>query len=272
MSADPVKTKPKTVAIVTGASAGLGAEFALQLEKRYFFDEIWLVARRDAPMRELADKFLKAQAVIIPLDLTRRSDLAALGQRLAEEKPEIEFLVNNAGLGKYGPFAELGLDEQVQMLDLNVTALTWLTRAAIPYMKPGASIIQVASAAAFSPSPYFAVYAATKSFVVSFSDALGYELRDHGIRVVAVCPGPVETEFFSVARRSTTLEESGEEPAKRRAFLADPRAVVAKALADLERGRRHSVFGTPIRLFARFAAFLPLGFRLRAMAKRNWEK
>jgi uncharacterized protein len=178
--------------------------------------------------------------------------------------------VNNAGYGKFGPFSELGLEEQIAMIDLNVTSLTWLSRIAIPYMKPGASIIQVASAAAFGASPYFSVYAATKSFVVSFADALGFELRSHGIRVLAVCPGPVETEFFSVAQKNQATK--GEIGPKLGALAASPRDVVAKALRDLERGRRHSIFGGVIRLYARLAPILPLGLLLRATARKNLQK
>jgi short-subunit dehydrogenase len=264
---------PKKIALVTGASAGLGAEFALQIEKKYFLDEIWLVARRSAPMRELGEKFLKSRAVVLELDLTSRSDLVELEKRLAEEKPEINILVNNAGYGKYGPFAALGLDEQIKMIELNVTALTWLSRVAIPYMKPGSRIVQVASSAAFTPSPYFSVYAATKSFVVSFSDALGYELAEQGIGVIAVCPGPVETEFFGVAQKNEYMKDRvGDAEPVTKAFMASPRDVVAKALRDLDRGRRHSVFGMPIGFFARIAPLLPIGIRLRAMAKRNLNK
>ncbi len=260
----------KKIAIVTGASSGLGAEFALQIEKNFYLDEVWLIARRPDPMRELAEKFLKSHAVIIPLDLTSRSDLTFLERRLAEENPEIDFLVNNAGYGKIGPFAEMGLAEQVQMIELNVTSLTYLSHIAIPYMKPGASLIQVASSIAFSPSPFFAVYAATKSYVVSFSDALGYELRKLGIKVLAVCPGPVETEFFSVAQKNDFMKDKvGEAEPYNRSLYVSPRDVVAKALLDLGKGRRHSVYGMLVKTFALFAPLVPLGIRLRALAVRG---
>lgn len=268
------EAKPtKKIAIVTGASAGLGAEFALQIEKKFYLDEIWLIARRSGPMKELAEKFLKSKAVILTLDLTSKSDLAALEKRLAEEKPEIEFLVNNAGYGKFGPFQGLGLEEQMQMIELNVSALTYLSRIAIPYMNPGASIVQVASAAAFSPSPYFAVYAATKSYVVSFSDALGFELHEHGIKVLAVCPGPVDTEFFTVAQKNEFMKDKvGTVQPLGSALRATSAEVVEKALRDLEKGRRHSVFGLPIRVFSSLAGWIPLRVKLQAMARRNLQK
>lgn len=268
------EAKPrKKIALVTGASSGLGVEFALQIEKKYFLDEIWLVARRAAPMKELAQKFLKSTGVILAYDLTNRSDLAALQKRLAEENPEIEFLVNNAGYGKVGPFDKLGLDEQVQMIDLNVTALTFLSRAAIPYMKPGSCIIQVASSAAFSPAPFFAVYAATKAFVVSLSDALGYELRPQGIKVLAVCPGPVETEFFTVAQKSEFMKDKvGEAEPFNHALYASSKDVVAKAITDLAKGKRHSIYSFSIQLFAAAAPIVPIWIKLKALASRNPQK
>jgi short-subunit dehydrogenase len=266
-----VEAKPrKKIAIITGASSGLGAEFALQIERNFYLDEIWLIARRSGPMNELAEKFLKSHAVILSLDLTSRSDLAALEKRLADENPEIEFLVNNAGYGKIGPFEQLGVHEQIQMIDLNVTALTFLSRVGIRFMKPGSSLIQVASSAAFSPAPYFAVYGATKAFVVSLSDALGFELRDQGIQVIAVCPGPVDTEFFSVAQKNEFMKDKvGDAEPFNHALYASPRKVVAKALSDLAKGKRHSIFGISIKLFSTAAPFLPVALKLRALASRN---
>ncbi|HEY8280645.1 MAG TPA: SDR family NAD(P)-dependent oxidoreductase [Bdellovibrionota bacterium] len=263
----------KKIAIITGASAGIGSEFALQIEKNFFLDEIWLVARRAGPMRELAEKFLKSRAVILSMDLTSRSDLVALEKRLAEERPEVDFLVNNAGFGKFGPFSRLGLEEQMKMIELNVGALTFLSRAVLPYMKPGASMIQVASSAAFSPSPYFAVYSATKAYVLSLSDALGHELRGHGIRVISVCPGPVETEFFSVAQKSEYMAgKVGEAEPQHRSLHASSQAVVAKALSDLSWGRRRSIYGFFFRLLCLVSAWVPVGLRLRLLAHHNQRK
>lgn len=265
--------RPKKIAIITGASSGIGAEFALQIEKKYFLDEIWMIARRTSPMAELSEKFLKSRAVILPLDLTIRSDLVALEKRLAEEKPNIEFLVNNAGYGKIGPFSRLGLEEQIKMIELNIVALTYLSKIAIPYMKPGASIIQVASSIAFSPAPYFAIYAASKSFVLSFSDALGYELRDQGIQVLAVCPGPVETEFFSVAQKNEFMKDKvGEAEPFNRKLYAPSSAVVTKALSDLEKGKRRSIYGMSIKLFSIASSLVPMGLKLRVLSQRNPEK
>jgi uncharacterized protein len=261
------EAKPrKKIAIITGASAGLGTEFALQIERNYFLDEIWLIARREDPMRELAGKFLKSRGVVLALDLTRPGDLAAVEARLREENPEVRLLVNNAGYGKIGPFADLGLSEQMRMVELNVNALTFLSHVVLPYMQAGSGIIQVASSIAFVPAPYFAVYAATKAYVLSLSEAIGFELRGKGIQVIAVCPGPVATEFFSVARTNEFLKDHAAplEPANN-AFAADAGAVVAKALSDLDRGRRRSIYGVLIKAFAFFVPHLPRSLILRLL-------
>lgn len=260
----------KKIAIITGASSGLGVEFAKQIERGYFLDEIWLVARRTEPMRELADQFQKSKGVCLKLDLTNQGDLAALKKKIADENPEIEFLVNNAGYGKIGPFAELGLDEQLQMIDLNVRTLTYLSHAVIPFMMPGARMIQVASSIGFCPAPHFAVYAATKAYVVSLSEALNYELKDRGISVMAVCPGPVATEFFTVAQKNEFMRDKvGDAEPFNRALMASARDVVAKALRDAAKGRSRSVFGLTIGLFVTFIPFVPRHLALRVMALRK---
>lgn len=260
----------KKIAIITGASSGLGIEFARQIEKKYFLDEVWLIARRAGPMKELAESFQKSKGVIIPLDLTNQGDLASFKKKLSQEQPDILFLVNNAGYGKIGPFAELGLDEQLQMIDLNVRTLTYLSHVAIPYMLPGAKILQVASSIGFTPAPYFAVYAATKSYVVSLSEALNYELRERGISVTAVCPGPVATEFFSVAQKNNFLRDKvGEAEPFNKSVLADAKDVVAKALYDSAHGRRRSVFGLPIKAFVSLVKFMPNSLLMRALSQRK---
>jgi len=262
----------KKIAIITGASSGIGAEFAIQIERGFYLDEIWLIARRRARMKELSEKFLKSRGVILELDLTNKADLALVAKKLADENPEVEFLVNNAGYGKVGPFAELGVGEQIEMIELNVSALTYLSRVAIPFMTPGSKILQIASSAGFSPSPYFAVYAATKAFVVSLSDAMGYELRQHGIQVLAVCPGPVDTEFSSVAYSNEyTKNKAGgrTKPLFSGPLNASSQEVVAQALSDLSRKRRRSIFGFPMRLFTWIAPLLPLGIVLKALAKHR---
>lgn len=263
-----MKAEKKKIAIITGASAGLGKEFARQMEKKYFLDEIWLIARREAPLRELAKEFQKSVGVPIALDLTKAGDIQELYKRIETENPDIAFLVNNAGYGKIGPFDSLGLEEQLQMIDLNVRTLTELSYICLPFMKEGANLIQVASSIAFAPAPFFAVYAATKSYVLSFSNALNFELRDRGIHVLAVCPGPVETEFFSVAQKNehnkgrTNLDK----PFNAK-LMAKPEEVVARALKDLAKKKMQSVYGMPIRFFTSFVSFIPKEIVMKALSQ-----
>jgi uncharacterized protein len=259
----------KKIAIITGASAGLGYEFAKQIEKSFYLDEIWLVARRAAPMKELSESFQKSKGIILPLNLSSDGDLAQMKKRLEDENPQIEILVNNAGLGKVGPFMELGLEEQLEMVNLNVRSLTFITHCCLPYMLPGAKILQVASSIGFAPAPYFAVYAATKAFVVSLSEALSFELKNRGISVTAICPGPVATEFFEVSQRNQFLKDriAPSEPTNRK-FMATSEEVVTKALIDAEKGNRISVFGWPIKAFVRFVRFVPKPLLLKLLSRR----
>lgn len=262
----------KKIAIITGASAGLGKEFALQVEKEFFLDEIWLIARRAEPMKELAEKFTKSKGVCLSLDLTNEGDMLALQKRLSDENPEIVTLVNNAGYGKIGPFEKLGLGEQLAMIDLNVRSLTELTHVALPFMKSGGSILQVASSIAFCPAPNFAVYAATKAYVLSLTEALNFELKERGVHVMAVCPGPVETEFFSVAQKNEFMKDKVPDAVPfNKALMAHPKDVVERAMKDLRAKKVRSVYGLPIKLFVNSMKIMPKQLAMRVMAKRRME-
>lgn len=189
------------ITIITGASSGLGMEFAMQLDNMLSLkDEIWLIARREERLEELAEN-LQHSTKIFPMDVTDSAALATLEKELAEKQPCIKMLINCAGYGILGDFANLSLEEQLGMIDVNITALTKITYMCIPYMKRGSRMIQLASSAAFLPQQGFAVYAATKSYVLSMSRALGAELKKRGIYVTSVCPGPVRTEFFDIAEK-----------------------------------------------------------------------
>lgn len=190
-----------SICIITGASSGIGKEFAANVTT-YFpnIKEIWLIARRKEKLEEVA-KVLTINYKILPLDITKDEHINQLEQLLQQKKPKIKLLINCAGYGIIGNFSNLSLQEQVGMIDLNCTALTKITYLTIPYMKKNSRILQLASVAAFVPQPQFAIYAATKSFVLSFSRALNEELRNKRICVTAVCPGPVKTEFFDIAER-----------------------------------------------------------------------
>jgi short-subunit dehydrogenase len=185
------------VALITGASAGLGVEFARQLSKRGY--RLVLAARRKERLEELARKLGNARAVAI--DLSKKDAAARLMADIVANGETVDLLVNNAGFGLIGRFAELDATRERQMIDLNVGALTDLCRAAAPAMieRKSGAILNVASTAAFQPGPKMAVYFATKAFVLSLSEAIHEELKPHGIKVSCLCPGPTRTEFGDVA-------------------------------------------------------------------------
>ena len=187
----------KKVALVTGASAGLGVEFARQLSKRGH--RIVLAARRKERLEELAKELGKARAVAI--DLSKTNAATKLMADLAANDEEVELLVNNAGFGLIGRFATADAKRLRQMIDLNVGTLADLCRAVAPGMieRKSGGILNVASTAAFQPGPNMAVYFATKAFVLSFTEAMHEELKPHGIHVTCLCPGPTRTEFGDVA-------------------------------------------------------------------------
>ena len=187
----------KKVALVTGASAGLGVEFARQLSKRGH--RLVLAARRKERLDELARELGNARAVAV--DLSKANAAAKLMADIGEEGETVDLLVNNAGFGLIGRFAELDARRERQMIDLNVGALTDLCRAVAPAMieRKSGAILNVASTAAFQPGPKMAVYFATKSFVLSLSEALHEELKPHGVHVTCLCPGPTRTEFGELA-------------------------------------------------------------------------
>jgi len=212
------------IAIITGASSGIGAEFVMQISKKHSnLDEIWIIARRIDKLEELSNQ-LRTKTKIMSLDLALDHDLSLLSDELAKFQPNVQILVNCAGYGKIGPFSLGSYEEEIGMININCKALTAVTYFVLPYMNESARIIQIASAAAFLPQPNFAVYAASKSYVLSFSRALKYELHNRKINVIAICPGPVDTEFFEKA------DPDNQGKQYKKIFRVKPENVVAKAL------------------------------------------
>ena len=212
----------KKIAIITGASSGLGKEFTKQISKTKNYDEIWIIARRLEKLEELADEINneKNAKIIKPIsmDISSKDSVYTLKQLIEEENEslkniesgiEIGLLINNAGFGTYGPFEESSLSKEMSMIDLNCTTLTGFCSIALPYLTKESVIINTASLAAFLPLGNFAVYAATKSYVLSFSIALAAELKDKGVKVCALCPGSVSTEFANVASNGARKEVLG---------------------------------------------------------------
>ena len=214
----------KKVALITGASSGIGREFALQLDRMQVADEIWICARKKPDLEAVAHE-LDTPAKILVADLTNANDIAAIRSALKDEQPRITYLINAAGFGKFGDWQTISDEAAAAMIDLNCKAVVEMTRAALPYMDRGGRIIQVASAAAFLPLPHMNVYAASKAFVLRYTRALRWELAGSGIVVTALCPTWVKTGFEKVARQS-----GGGHDVKRLIAAQTPESVVRDAL------------------------------------------
>lgn len=230
------------IAIITGASSGMGMEFARQLDNSlHKTDEIWLLARRREPMEELA-RTLRHKTQILAMDVTLESAMEQFAEVLAISNPKITILVNCAGAGEHGRFDGQSDRAVSDMMQVNIVALTRMTKLCLPYMRRGSKIIQLASGAAFVPQAAFAVYAASKAYVYSFSRALNQELAGRGIRVMAVCPGPVNTPFLTRAYKDTS-QMGG----LKKLTMMEAESVVAKAVMDCKRGKSVSVCGLPMK-------------------------
>lgn len=239
------------IAIITGASSGLGKEFAIQLAGIvHKTDEIWLLSRNKEALEALADELNlfctgmnKSLIVrVIPINLTDTADLNRFSEILWLKEAKITVLINCAGIGSYGLFACQNESEITNMLTLNVTALTRMTQICLPYMKRGSKIIQVASAAAFCSQRKFAVYAATKAYVYSFGRSLAKELKRKGIYVTTVCPGTVDTPFLTHAYGNLAKQ-----PFYKKLVTAKADKVVHRALVDSKKHKKISVYGIPMK-------------------------
>ena len=236
----------KNIAVITGASSGIGKEFAIQVARKYDFDEIWIVARRLDNLKALAEEINQTKhfQVVKPvkIDLGSRDGVNQLEELLKSEHEklikvesgiQIGLLINNAGFGTYGPFEDTDLNVQMNMVELNCTSLTGICGIALPYLKKDSVIINTSSLAAFMPLGNFAVYAASKAYVLSFSRALAAELKHKGIKVCALCPGSVSTEFANVASNGARKEVKGGIP---------PQKVVAQCLSRAFKGKTKSLY------------------------------
>ena len=242
------------IAIVTGASSGMGREFVLQLKNYVQVDEIWVIARRRSALESL-----KAEVNVpvrpISLDLADSAAFPTLENLLAEAKPNIKLLVNAAGFGKFGSHYRISPEEEAKMIDLNCKAVVLMTRLCLPYMEKGAHILQLDSLSAFQPVPYITTYGATKAFVLSYSRALNRELKKEGIRMMAMNPGWVKTEFFTHA-----LQTNGSE-VQYYNHLWEARDVVATGLKDLYKTKKdYSVHGLPVKFQVLLVKIMPHWF------------
>lgn len=241
----------KKIAVITGASSGMGYQFALQIDKNYkTIDEVWLIARRRERLEELSREMDKP-CVIISEDINDKTFPDTLLKMLKKETVKIKMLVNCAGYGMIGAVGTVDMEMETGMIDTNCKALTMMCILAMPYMADNSRIINLASSAAFMPQPYFTTYAATKSYVLSFSRAFNREVKAKGIVVTAVCPGPVDTEFFTIAESKTKRAWF------KKFFMASPEAVVAKALKDSVSKKELSVYGSSMKGLLIFTKLVP---------------
>lgn len=219
------------VAVITGASSGIGSQFARELCKRCGIDEFWFIARRSDRMEKLRDE-LGVKARIISADLTTKDGIELVRSALEEYKPVVSFLINAAGFGNFGRFDELAPGDEERMIDLNVKATVLITSMTVPYMERGGRIIQLGSGSCFTPLPNFNVYASSKSFVLHYSKALNYEIKKYGLRATCFCPGWVDTEFIGKASSASDVSR----PKKTKPLLNCERVVRGCVRASL-RGR-----------------------------------
>lgn len=251
-------TKSKETVLITGASAGIGEALALIFAEKGY--DLILVARRQDRLEALAadlNERFGAYCQIFQKDLSRPEAALELSHDLLKKNLTVDILINNAGAGVYGEFSRTSREQEAAMLQLNVVSLTNLTKLLLPGMieRKKGRILNVASTAAFQPGPYMAVYYASKAFVVSFSEALAHELKNSGVRVSVLCPGPTATEFQKAAGIDSTV--------KLFKFFAMPADKVAKAgYQGLIKGKKIIIPGIVNQLSAFFGRFSPHGLVL----------
>lgn len=241
------------IAIVTGASSGLGKEFVRRIGASEQLDEIWVAARREEALRQLS-ALVSIPVTVFPLDLTKHKERLKLKEALEEKQPEIRWLVGAAGIGKMGSYEQIREADCREMIRLNCEAQVELAQMALPYMTAGANILEVCSSSAFQPLPGLNVYAASKAFLLHYSRALRWELFSREINVTALCPYWIrDTEFIGKA-------QSGDPEAIRHFPLAMTKGAVAhKALRDTRRGLAVSTPGLVSPLQRISAKLLPGG-------------
>lgn len=220
----------KKIAILTGATGGLGREFLKQILLEDI-DEVWAIARNKEKLSELQKEYGK-KVISITLDLSEGSSFEHLKNMLAEKKPVVSYLINNAGLAKMGKYSDFSMQEIDKTINVNCKAPVMLAQICIPYMDRGSKILNVSSASAFQPNPYINLYASSKAFERNYSRALNAELEETGIKSVAVCPGWIDTELLQKEINGKKVKFPG---------LVTPDRVVTQAIKDAKKGKDMSV-------------------------------
>lgn len=246
----------KKIAIITGATGGIGQEFVKQILKEEV-EEIWAVARNEKKLAELQERYGRV-LVPVPLDLSEEAQIKEFGEVLAKKKPQIQYLINNAGLAKMASYQEFSLEEISRMVEVNCKAPVLLCQLCIPYMTTGSRILNISSASAFQPNPYINLYAASKAFERSYSRALNVELKGTGITVTAVCPGWVDTELLEKERNGKKIKFPG---------MVTPDRVVAQAIKDARKGRDMSVCSFYVKCQHAYVKLLPQKWVMKIWVK-----
>lgn len=248
------------IAVITGASSGMGREFVYAIDREFELDEIWVIARREEKLRELKDR-CRAAVRPLALDLMQRESYQKYKEMLEAETPEIQVLVNAAGCGLFGTFTEMDMDKQLDIIQLNDQALTAMSHISIPYMSAGSHLVNLASNSSWQPVPYINVYGASKAYVMSFSRALGVELQNRGIHVMAVAPGWIKTEFFDHAVHDDTIKYYD------RYYTAEQ--VIERAMKDLRKKKPVSILGLPVRMQVRLVKHLPVSLVMKTWCRQQ---
>ena len=248
------------IAVITGASSGIGQEFVYAIDREFQLDEIWVIARRKERLDTLQQQ-CRASIRPLPLDLKDEKSFEIYKEHLQAKKPEIEILVNSAGVGLFGTFADMDMKAQLEIIALNAAALTAICHVSVPCMKEGSYIVNLASNSSWQPVPYINVYGASKAYVMSFSRALGAELRKQGIHVMAVAPGWIKTEFFGHAVHDDTIKYYD------RFYTAEQ--VIKKAIKDLKKKKPVSILGFPVRMQVRVIKFLPVSLVMKIWCRQQ---
>lgn len=240
----------KKIAIITGASSGLGKEFVKIINKKKCVQEIWAIARHQDQLDKLkAETGSKIRP--ISMDLSDMSQIETLGQMLSDSDVNICYLINNAGYGKFAAYSDLSVKESINMLNLNINAVVAMGLTCIPYMYKGAHIINISSQSAFQPLPYMNLYSASKVFVRNYTRSLNTELKDRSITATAVCPGWIMTNFYKRADIGASKNISNFHG------MSSAEKVAKKAIADADRGKDLSIYSLYVNICHIISKLLP---------------
>ena len=254
--------KKKNIAIVTGASSGLGKEFVKLLSAKKGLDEIWIISRNEEKLKKIQKRYGE-KIVVYPMDLSSLENIKTFGENPSLKNCNIRYLINNAGFAKFCSYDDISIDESINMIDLNISGVVAMGLVCIPHMKKGSHILNIASQASFQPLPYQNIYSSTKAFVRNYTRALNVELREKGITATAVCPGWMKTGLFDrgvIGAQKGTNHFSG---------MVTPDVVAAKALRDAKKENDISVYGLYVKTTHLLSKFIPQKLMMKVWLRQQ---